>query len=148
MTGFLSEIEIRGRGGIGLHEVWGEDNGRSYLGLAVPRFPNLFTLYGPNLAAGHGGSLTFLVEAQLQYLASLLQQMDERGMRVIECRPDAFDEYNAEVDALHERLVWMHPRVQSYYRNPRGRVVVNSPFPILEYWHRTRVADLSCWAGE
>jgi cyclohexanone monooxygenase len=43
MTGALLTIDIRGRDGISLREKWGEGP-RSYLGLTVAGFPNLFTV--------------------------------------------------------------------------------------------------------
>ena len=36
------------------------------------------------------------------------------------------DAYNEAVDAEHENMVWTHPGMKTYYRNDRGRVVVNS----------------------
>ena len=46
MTGPLLGIDIRGRGGQALKEKWAEGP-RTYLGLAIAGFPNLFTVTGP-----------------------------------------------------------------------------------------------------
>src|SRR6185295_17699025 len=46
MTGALMSIDIRGRGGLRLQEKWGEGP-RTYLGVAMAGFPNLFTITGP-----------------------------------------------------------------------------------------------------
>ena len=46
MTGPLSRIDIRGRGGVSLREVWAESP-KAYLGLGVAGFPNLFTVTRP-----------------------------------------------------------------------------------------------------
>ena len=46
MTGRAARIDIRGRGGRTLREHWAEGP-RTYLGLAVAGFPNLFTSPGP-----------------------------------------------------------------------------------------------------
>src|SRR5439155_19958799 len=46
MTGALLNVDIRGRGGRTLRETWAEGP-RSYLGLAIAGFPNLFTITGP-----------------------------------------------------------------------------------------------------
>ena len=45
MTGSLTRIDIRGRDGVGLRR-W-TDGPRTYLGLQVAGFPNLFTITGP-----------------------------------------------------------------------------------------------------
>ena len=46
MTGSLLRIDIRGRDGLTLREKWAAGP-RTYLGLGVPGFPNLFTISGP-----------------------------------------------------------------------------------------------------
>ena len=46
MTGTLLRMDIRGRGGVPLSEPW-EAGPRTYLGLQVHGFPNLFTVTGP-----------------------------------------------------------------------------------------------------
>ena len=46
MTGALLSIDIRGRGGRTLQEKWAAGP-RTYLGLAIAGFPNLFTITGP-----------------------------------------------------------------------------------------------------
>jgi 4-hydroxyacetophenone monooxygenase len=145
---FLSSFEVRGRSGRTLRETWDDDDARAYLGTTVPDFPNLFMLYGPNTQAGHGGSLLSLTESQLHYVIDLLSQMLDHGVGAIECRPEVHDAYNERVDAAHERMVWTHPGMSTYYRNSRGRVVVNTPFRIVDFWHLTRNADLSDYVVE
>jgi 4-hydroxyacetophenone monooxygenase len=61
----------------------------------------------------------------------------------VECKQEVHDRYNERVDAAHENMVWTHPGMNVYYRNSRGRVVVNSPFPVVEFWRKTRHADLA-----
>jgi len=39
-------------------------------------------------------------------------------------------------------MVWTYPGVESYYKNSKGRIVVNNPFRILDVWQATEVADL------
>ena len=46
MTGALQQIDIRGRGGVRLAEKWATGP-RTYLGLAMSGFPNLFIVTGP-----------------------------------------------------------------------------------------------------
>jgi 4-hydroxyacetophenone monooxygenase len=145
---FLAPIEIRGRSGRSLRETWDDDDARAYLGTAVPDFPNFFMLYGPNTQAGHGGSLIGATEAQLHYIMGLLQRMLTRGIGSVECRREVYDEYNKRVDEAHERMVWTHPGMSTYYRNSRGRVVVNTPFRIVDFWHMTRTPDLDDYVVE
>jgi 4-hydroxyacetophenone monooxygenase len=138
---FLSTVDVRGRDGARLGDVWEDDDARAYLGLAVPGFPNFFILYGPNTQPGHGGSLIPAVEAQMDCVVSVLHNARRMGRPMIEVRSQVHDCYAAEVDEAHERMVWTHPGMDTYYRNARGRVVVNSPFRIVDFWHRTRDVD-------
>ena len=145
---FLTAFEIHGRSGQSLREVWQDDDARAYLGTAVPDFPNFFVLYGPNLQAGHGGSLIFMIEMQMRYIMSAVRQMVEKGLGAIEIREDVHDAYNADVDQQHETMVWTHPGMSTYYRNARGRIVVNSPYRNAEYFEMSRHARLEDFVTE
>ncbi|MDA0162984.1 NAD(P)/FAD-dependent oxidoreductase [Solirubrobacter ginsenosidimutans] len=145
---FLAPMEIRGRGGAVLREVWDDEDARAYLGTTVPGFPNLLMVYGPNTQAGHGGSLIGSAEAQLHYILDLLERMLAAGAGAIEVRQDVYEAYNRRVDEAHEQMVWTHPAMETYYRNSRGRVVVTTPFRVVDYWHMTRSADLGDYVVE
>ncbi|ANW67858.1 hypothetical protein BCA37_18935 [Mycobacterium sp. djl-10] len=147
-TGFdslnlLGSMEIVGRDGVRLRDVWGPDDARAYLGMSQPGFPNLFFLYGPNTNLGHGGSLIFITECQVRYLLDLIAQMMETAAVEIECRQDLFDQHNREIDEAHARLIWTHPGMDTWYRNRNGRVVTNSPWRLLDLWQQTAAADLT-----
>jgi 4-hydroxyacetophenone monooxygenase len=45
---FLWPMDVRGRGGQGIDELWARDGARAYLGAMLPGFPNFFMIYGPN----------------------------------------------------------------------------------------------------
>ena len=138
---FLAPIEIRGRSGTTIHDAWDGDDARAYLGTVVPDFPNFFCLYGPNTQFGHGGSLISVVERQMHYVMSALALMRGANASSVEVRRDVHDAYNRKVDAAHEQMVWTHHGMETYYRNSKGRVVVNNPFRIVDVWQATdRVA--------
>jgi 4-hydroxyacetophenone monooxygenase len=146
-TGFEAQrptypMEIRGLGGRTLREAWDDDDARAYLGVSSPGFPNLFFMYGPNTNLGHGGSFTFLAERQGRYIVDLLCGALGGGWTVMDCKPDVHDRYNEELDAAHERMIWTHPGMTTWYRNRRGRVVTNMPWRVVEYWAMTRRARL------
>ncbi len=138
---FLWPMEITGRSGLKLHDVWGEDP-RAYLGITMPDFPNLFCVYGPNTNPVVG-SVIFMLECQVNYIAGCLRELLEGRLRSLECRRDVHDAYNQRIDAEHEQLVWRHPRVHSYYNNSKGRVTTNVPWRLLDYWRMTRAPDRS-----
>jgi 4-hydroxyacetophenone monooxygenase len=140
---FLAPMKIVGKNGRELDRDWEGDDARAYLGVAVPGYPNFFCLYGPNSQFGHGGSLITVLERQMHYLMSLLQQMFAHGVKCVEVRQKVHDEYNVRVEERHRSLVWAFPGVETYYKNSRGRNVVNNPFRITEVRRMTEIADLS-----
>lgn len=145
---FLAPMEIRGRSGRTIHEVWDGDDARAFLGTAVPDFPNFFCLYGPNTQFGHGGSLISVVERQMHYVMSVILQMLDHDLGAVEVRSEVHDEYNRALDEANAHMIWTHPGVVTYYKNSRGRVVVSNPFRIVEVWGMTERADLSQYRTE
>jgi 4-hydroxyacetophenone monooxygenase len=139
---FLSTIRVIGKSGIDLRSAWDEDDARAYLGTTVPGFPNLFMLYGPNTQQGHGGSLISAIECQVDYIAKLARKMVEEDIAVIDVKRDVFECYNDQVHEAHQEMIWTHPGVDTYYRNAKGRVVVNSPFRLVDFWSMTKKSDL------
>jgi 4-hydroxyacetophenone monooxygenase len=144
-TGFEAHrpihVDITGRSGQSLREVWGEDEAAAYLGITTPAFPNLFFMYGPNTNLGHGGSFIFLAERQIGYIVDALGTMISEGIDAVECRTEVNDRYNRELDEAHSRMVWTHQGMDTWYRNSKGRVVTNMPWRILDYWRMTRAFD-------
>lgn len=154
-TGFdavnvLGSIDVYGRQGRSLHEQWGDDDGRAYLGITVPGFPNFFCLYGPNTNTGHGGTVIAGTEMQVQYVTKLLARMIDDGLEAVEVRQDVFDAYDKELSEVLDNSIWCHPGMSTYYRNSKGRVVTNSPWKYIDYWRRThepRMEDFIVTAG-
>lgn len=134
---FLASFEVNGVSGQTIRDAWDDDDPRTYLGIATPGFPNLFMLGGPHSFPG-AGSFMFFMELQMRYIRRLLGAVSALGAEVIEPRQDATDRYNEQVDELHDRTVWTHPKVQTYFRNSKGRVCVVMPFLNSEYWNLVR----------
>jgi 4-hydroxyacetophenone monooxygenase len=133
---FLATIDVRGKDGRSLHEQWGPDDARAYLGVTVAGFPNLYILNGPNTLAGHGGSAFVAVEMQIGYVMQCLSYMIDHHLASLEVTEDSYWAYNNDLDAALNRSIWSHKGMTTYYRNDAGRVVVASPWTYLEYWRR------------
>lgn len=147
-TGFkvsemAARLNITGRGGKNLKQVWEHDNPTAYLGLTVPDFPNLFLMLGPNSGPAHGGSVIFQSECQSRYISACLVEMIENDIAAIDVHPAAHDAYIREVDAEHEQLIWTHPGMTTYYRNSRGRVFSAMPWRFVDYWRMTHDPDFT-----
>jgi 4-hydroxyacetophenone monooxygenase len=140
-TRFLFPIEVVGKGGRNLAQVWG-DEPRAYLGITVPDFPNLFCLYGPATNLAHAGSIIFHSECQVRYATACIQALLENGVRAMDCKPQVYEDYTRRLIAELETLVWSHPAADSWYRNRAGRVVTTSPWRLADYWKWTRAPNL------
>ena len=98
MTGALLKIDIRGRGGVTLADKW-SGGPRTYLGLAVAGFPNLFTITGP----GSPSVLTNMlpsIEQHVDWIADCLGYVRNRGAPRIEATIDAEDAWVSHVGEL------------------------------------------------
>ena len=134
---FLSPMTVHGRGGVDLHERWKGD-ARAFLGISMPDFPNLFCVYGPNTNLVINGSILLFSECAVHYVLECVRLLLETGSRSMEVRQAAFDAFNVRVDEGSRQMAWGASSVHSWYKNAYGRVAVNWPFPLLEYWQLTR----------
>jgi 4-hydroxyacetophenone monooxygenase len=140
-TGFdvshmLAPMNIRGRSTT-LAELWKGGNPWAYLGVTVPDFPNLFIMAGPNSGLGHGGSAIYVFECALSYATRLLIRLAEEDLGAIAVRRDVAEDYTRRVDEEHEKLVWTHPGMTTWFRNESGRIVIVQPWRGVDYWKMT-----------
>ena len=49
---------------------------------------------------------------------------------------------DGEFDSRHANMVWTHPGMTTYYRNSRGRIVVNSPYRNAAFFEMSKEAKL------
>ena len=131
-TEFLTPMRVTGRDGARLDEVW-RDGAHAYLGLAVPGFPNMFLVYGPNTNTGNT-SVVYFHEAQARYIVQAVRAL-AAGSGPLDVRPEVAAAYDAELQSRLAGSVWTACR--SWYRTPGGRVVTNWPGMAGEYRRRT-----------
>ncbi|MDT4912320.1 MAG: 4-hydroxyacetophenone monooxygenase [Pseudonocardiales bacterium] len=136
-TRYLGPIDVVGRGGVELHDVWGDDNAEAYLSFMVPSFPNLLLTYGPN-SQGSGGSFTLSAELQSQFVIQVIVEMLNHDLGTLEPRREVFEDYMREIDGRLRDMIWSHPNVTTYYKNRHGRVVVPRPYSVVDWWHMLR----------
>ena len=137
---YLAPMEIIGRDGERIGDYWG-DEPRAYLGITVPKFPNLFLMYGPGTNLGFNGNLFFNAECQARYIMGCLKWEVEDGLAAIEVKPDVYADYAARMDKALSGFTWSHGGAGSWYKNKSGKVIANSPWPLLKYWEWTRAPD-------
>lgn len=133
---------ITGRGGRSLAADWTAGGMRALHGTAVPGYPNLFFLVGPNTGLGHN-SIVVMIEAQVRYVLDLLARLRGSGAAAVEARPEAVAAYN---DRLQRRLattVWNSGGCASWYLDENGRNTTLWPTFTFSFARELRRADLA-----
>lgn len=138
---FLFPMHVIGRGGVALNEQWSDNNGRAYLGITIPNFPNLFCIYGPNTNLVVAGSIAHNAESQVNYILRCIRLLLDGDHLSLDCRQDVHDAYNVRVDEVNAGTAWGHGGVNNWYKNSEGRVTANLPFRIIDYWKMTKQLD-------
>ena len=126
MTGALLNIDIRGRSGRTLNDAWAEGP-RTYLGLQVVGFPNLFTITGP----GSPSVLTNMIvsiEQHVDWIADCVQYLRSQGSATIEASAEAQEAWVEHVNAVANFTLF--PRANSWYvgANVPGKPRVFMPY--------------------
>jgi cation diffusion facilitator CzcD-associated flavoprotein CzcO len=98
ITGALLAIDIRGRNGASLRERWAAGP-RTYLGLGVAEFPNLFTITGPG-SPSVLGNVIVSIEQHVEWITTCLAYMRAHGLDRIEATTAAQDNWVAHVDEV------------------------------------------------
>lgn len=102
-TGGLMKLGYVGRGGVKLADKWAHGPS-TYLGIAVPDFPNLFTITGPQSPiALYNNPLA--IEDHVQYAARAIQHTVAEGATVFEATEEAAAEWNRLVVGLGDQTL-------------------------------------------
>jgi cyclohexanone monooxygenase len=126
MTGALLNIDIKGRDGETLRHKW-EAGPRTYLGIAVAGFPNLFLITGPG-SPSVLSNMIVSIEQHVDWIADCITWLRENGRESIEATLEAED---AWVDHVNEvGALTLYPRANSWYMgaNVPGKPRVFMPY--------------------
>jgi len=111
MTGALLSIDIRGRGGRSLKETWAEGP-KTYLGLTVAGFPNLFAITGPG-SPSVLSNMIVSIEQHVDWIADCVDRMRAQGQATIEATAAAQEAWVAHVNEVGHMT--LYPRANSWY---------------------------------
>jgi cyclohexanone monooxygenase len=111
MTGALLSIDIRGRDGQTLQQKWAEGP-RTYLGLAVAGFPNLFAITGPG-SPSVLSNMIVSIEQHVDWIADCLAYLRAHGLARIEATVTAEDDWVEHVNAVGDTT--LYPLANSWY---------------------------------
>lgn len=126
MTGAIVSVDVRGRGGLELKKKWA-DGPRTYLGLTVAGFPNLFMITGPGSPSVMCNMMS-AIEQHVEWIGDCLTDARARAIGVIEAVPDAEADWVAHVNEVADATLF--PRANSWYMgsNVPGKPRVYMPY--------------------
>jgi cation diffusion facilitator CzcD-associated flavoprotein CzcO len=101
LTGALTAFDVVGRNGRTVNEKW-RAGARSYLGLMMEGFPNLFMTTGPNGPAALA-NIVRISENDVDWIAHAITHMAEHGLDTIEPSKQAEDDWMELVFRLAQR---------------------------------------------
>jgi cyclohexanone monooxygenase len=126
MTGALLRMDIRGREGRTLREAWAEGP-KTYLGLAVAGFPNLFTVTGPGSPSVLTNVLT-ACEQHVDWIMDAIDHVRSTNAATLEATPQAQADWVTHVNDEADKTLF--PRAASWYMgaNIPGKPRVFMPY--------------------
>ena len=126
MTGAMKEIDIHTDAGISVREKW-EHGPRTYLGIMIAGFPNLFMITGPQ-SPGVKSQMILACEQHVDWIADCLQYLRDHGFSRIEAEEDAEDGWVQHNNEVADRT--LYPLANSWYvgANISGKPRVFMPY--------------------
>jgi cyclohexanone monooxygenase len=103
MTGALTRIDIRGRAGASLREHWSKGP-KTYLGLSIAGFPNLFIITGPGSPSVFANMVTS-IEQHVDWIADCLAAMRRDHRCTVEATPQAEEAWFSHVNEVGGRTI-------------------------------------------
>jgi cation diffusion facilitator CzcD-associated flavoprotein CzcO len=127
MTGPLLAMDIQGRAGVSLRDAWAAGP-RTYLGLQVAGFPNLFTMTGPG-SPSVLCNMPVAIEQHADWITACIEYMEQAGASTIETTEKVADDWVEEVNMVANKTLL--PKVKhSWYlgANVPGKPRVFMPY--------------------
>ncbi|GKU09849.1 cyclopentanone -monooxygenase [Fusarium langsethiae] len=126
VTGGMIDINITGESGLKLKEKW-KTGAKTYLGMSVAGFPNMFFIYGPQAPTAFCNGLT-CAESQGEFVISMIKYMSKHKFHAVEACHDAENDWGATVrDIANASLL---PTTKSWYM---GDNIPGKPRECLTY---------------
>ncbi len=116
---YMRPMSIVGRNGVTLDDAW-EKGPRAYRMTAIPGFPNLFTVLGPNSPTG-SIPLQYSAELTARYIVKWLSKFRDGAVSEVEVTHEATDEFNSAVADAMGNTVW-NTGCNSWYFTDEGTI--------------------------
>ena len=121
-TGMMAANKIK------LKNFWSKSP-KTYLGLMIPNFPNLFIIQGP----GSPSVLTNVpvqIEQHVEWITNCLNFLNKKNKKTIEATVDSAKKWSKEIKKLADASLFMKAKI-SWYKgdNIPGKPKVFIPYP-------------------
>ena len=102
---YMRPMEIVGPGGVRLTELWTEHTPYAYRSVALPGFPNLFTLLGPHSPVGNQ-SLMDIAMTQADFVIGCIERWRTGEFDTLQPTAEATDRFNVELREAIAGTIW------------------------------------------
>ncbi len=118
-TGALTRINVRGRDGQLLKDTW-RDEVRTFMGLQIHGYPNMFTTMGPMSPAAAYCNVPTCIQQQVDWIADCMAFVRARSGRSIEATLEAQDAWVAHHDEVGNATLAMKTKSWHVRRDAEG----------------------------
>jgi cyclohexanone monooxygenase len=133
LQGSVKHVRIIGEQNTFLDQVWNPENNeyfKSFLGIYVDNFPNMFVLLGPNTGSAHT-SIILYIEAQCENIIKAIQWVEKNDKKSIVVSSERVEEYLRWMDGRFPLFVWN--QCNSWYLSKNKNV---SLFPGFHWYYQ------------
>ena len=145
-TGGLTQIDLRSTSGESLAERF-RGGVNTQFGMAIPDFPNMLMLYGPQSPTAFCNGPT-CAELQGDWVVDCLKYVRQHNYRRLEATPAAAQAWRAQIDELAERTLFS--QADSWYMGAnipgKHRQLLNYP-AVQDYLRRIRETAQTGYPG-
>ena len=112
-------MTVTGTDGKTIDEAW-QQGAKAYLGVAIPDFPNFFTIGGPNSPIGNF-SFLMTAERQVSYIMKMVEKLAQGEVKSISPSQAATDRFNKAIQEKMSDTIWVTGCV-SWYQDKHGNI--------------------------
>ena len=112
MTGPLTSLNIHGKNGQTISSNWEKEGPKTYLGLQMVGFPNLFTVTGPG-SPSVLSNMMVSIEQHVDWISQTI--VDMKGKETIEPTVEAQEKWVKHVNDVTQGSMLVNPSCNSWY---------------------------------
>ena len=111
MTGAVLEMDVSTSDGVNMKERW-RDGPKTYLGIMVAGFPNMFVITGPG-SPGVKSQMILSIEQHTDWIPECIENMRTKGVNRAEAKPEAEEKWVEHVNQVANST--LYPQANSWY---------------------------------